>query len=53
MTPPHCATCRCLDEIRKAQLVERTCPICQGKWLAAFNEKSPCLCVETRDAQSS
>lgn len=52
MTPPHCPTCRCLDEIRK--LTERVCPICKGVWLSnAENRVSPCFCVETRDAQSS
>jgi hypothetical protein len=68
MTPPHCPTCRCLDEIRGMKQcvrslqddlvapLRRECPICQGVWWvvkADFNGKSPCLCVETRDAQSS
>jgi hypothetical protein len=51
VTPPHCPTCACL--VRKADIVRRECPICKGVWFGGFSEKSPCLCVETRDAQSS
>jgi hypothetical protein len=51
VTPPHCPTCACL--VRKTEIVRRECLICRGVWFGVFNEKSPCLCMETRDAQSS
>lgn len=38
---------------RENFMVRRSCPICQGVWYGPLSRKSPCMCVELREWQSS